>query len=797
MLTVMITGFLINSTNANELARLTSIEKYPEGATISGAMSDGTAATIFVTYYSKNTVRIRLSVEDYPSENFSLLYEGVEPISNIFKIEETATHFNLSTEVFKVSAQKTPARISFLTPEDEVVLMESSGAGMEILNDKPGTQFNLDDDDHFFGFGEKFGKLDKRGTQVECINRDAGDSYGDSTYINIPFFMNPKGYGIFFHTTWRTEYHLGDISPQWFSMAADGGVLDYFFIYGPSLKQILRQYVDLTGHMELPPKWALGLWHGTYTGGHKGMAGFGQEEFLDIARTFRKRNIPIDVMRIDSNWDDLVGADYIWHNTYPEPAQMIKEIKEMGYKMSLHDRPIPYGILRHYPLRRGWLVPPQLEYLDFSIPEAAEWWWHRHEVIIDMGLDAWKPDIGEEIPAEAKFANGMSGAEMRNLYARLYIETHYHGMRKYTGKRPVMFARSGYAGSQQYPLVWGGDQHYSRWDQIPTLIRAGQCIGLSGFPLWSHDIGGIGTQKGIIPTADVYVRWAQFGFFSGVPQTFGRPWREPWKYDKSAWYGTDVTKIFRSFDQLRYRLLPYVYSLVWEAHETGLPLMRAMVLEFQEDEQAWEHDLQYMFGPAFLVAPICQSGNERSVYLPAGTWYDFWTEQKYEGPVNLTIRPDMDQMPLYVRGGAIVPMGPVIQYTGEKPLDPLEFHIYPAGGSTEFRYYDDDGESYDYTDGGNSQIVMSSEDDPRQLLVHFGNPAGGYSNKETQVIQISVHQLQAKQVLLNKKRIRSKKNYTALIDSHQGWIYSKDENITIIRVPYSSLAGGLDLTLKK
>ncbi len=780
---------------ADELAQFKSAAKRSDGVLIQAQMASGKAAQLSIQFYSPSVVRLHLGIPAVKQAPSPML-DGAQPVALDFTLEDTANRLIIKNKRIVLHLQKQPARVAFLTAAGDTLLAESAENGMQSRSGRVMTFFDLHPQDHFFGFGEKFGKLDKRGTRVECRNYDAGDSYGDSTYMNTPFFMNPRGYGILFHTTWRTEYHLGDVSPDWFSMAADGGDLDYFFIYGPKLKRILAAYTDLTGHMPLPPKWALGLWHGTYTGGHKGKAGFGQEEFLHIARTFRKKKIPIDVLRIDSNWDDLVGSDYLWHKSYPEPVVMIEAITRMGYKMSLHDRPIPYGILRKYPLRMGWLVPPQQEYLDFTIPEAAAWWWHRHEVLMDMGVDAFKPDIGEEIPEEAQFANGKSGAEMRNLYARLYVKTVFEGQKVYTGKRSVVFARSGYAGSQKYPLIWGGDQHYCRWDQLPPLIRAGQCIGLSGIPLWSQDIGGIGTQKGIIPPADLYVRWAQFGFFNGVPQTFGRPWREPWKYDPEAYYGIDVLQIFRKYDNLRYRLLPYIYSLVWEAHQTGLPLMRAMVLEFQGDPEAWKHDLQYMFGPAFLVAPVYEPSDERRVYLPAGVWFDYWTGQKYEGPREIRMKTRVDVLPLFVRAGAIIPMGPVMQYTGEKPLEPLTFDIYP-GDSSEFLLYNDDGETYAYEKGSYRIVRIACERKEKKVRISFAKPEGTFQNKETRTVLLQVHQEKPETVILDGRKMAYQKDEAMWQRAWRGWRYDGAQKLVLIKMPYERMTRGMTVILEK
>jgi alpha-D-xyloside xylohydrolase len=293
-------------------------------------------------------------------------------------------------------------------------------------------------------------------------------------------------------------------------------------------------------------------------------------------------------------------------------------------------------------------------------------------------VDVFKTDFGEDIPANARFANGMTGAEMHNLYPLYYNRVVYEVTQQMKGEG-LVWSRSGWAGNQRYPTCWSGDPACA-WDSLAFTLRGGLSLGLSGVPFWSHDVGGYRGQ----PTEKLYIRWAQFGMFCSHTRCHGESQREPW------YYGNRALEIFRDYARLRYQLFPYLYSCAHQAAKTGMPVLRAMLLEFPDDDNCYDKELQYMFGPCFLVAPIFNENNQRDVYLPPGQWFDYWTEKIYQGPSNIVIKAPLDRLPLFVRSGAVIPM---MEPANRIPLDqinPLILDIYPSEAFT-FSYLEDEG----------------------------------------------------------------------------------------------------------
>jgi len=300
--------------------------------------------------------------------------------------------------------------------------------------------------------------------------------------------------------------------------------------------------------------------------------------------------------------------------------------------------------------------------------------------ILEQGVDVFKTDFGEDIPIDARFANGMTGAEMHNLYPLYYNRVVYE-VTQQIRKEGLVWSRSGWAGSQRYPTCWSGDPA-CEWDSMAFTLRGGLSLGLSGVPFWSHDIGGYRGQ----PDEKLFIRWAQFGMFCSHTRCHGESQREPW------FYGDRALKIFRQYTHLRYQLFPYIYSCAHEAAKTGMPILRAMMLEFPDDVNCYDKDLQYMFGPWFLVAPIFSEKNHRNVYLPNGEWINYWTGEIHQGPTSMVVQASLDQLPLFVKGGAVVPM---MEQTNRIPtgkIDPLILDIHPSD-TFEYTFREDEGET--------------------------------------------------------------------------------------------------------
>lgn len=551
----------------------------------------------------------------------------------------------------------------------------------------------LDPADHFYGLGEKFTRFDKVGQTIAMWQHNAYGARTERAYKNIPFFMTPRGYGLFVDSTARVVFHLGTLSSRSFTIEVPGDEVDYYLIVG-SPAEILEAYASLTGKPTVPPKWAFGLWAST------SFIPATQDSVLARAERLRAERIPSDVMNLDCYWQaPMRWSELEWdRQAFPNPSDLLAALHRLGFRVclwenpyvSIHTRMFEEGAARGYFVRQpdGSITIARLwggaraslcAIVDVTNPEAAAWFREKHRPLLEMGADTFKTDFAEEIPEDAVFHNGERGAVMRNLYALLYQQLVFETVQQHHG-RGIIWARAGAPGVQRFPVHWSGDPHCTYEDMAATL-RGGLSAALSGLAFWSHDIGGFwGT-----PTANLFIRWAQFGLLSAFSRYHGASLRDPWEF------GEDAVAIFRRYTLLRYRLIPYLYSTAWQAARTGLPVMRPMVLAFPDDPATYTLDLQFMLGDTLLVAPVFDPDGQVTVYLPDGPWVDFWTGGIYRGPATIRRVVPLDECPLFVRGESLLPLGPEVQRVGERPADPLTIEAYMQDRAG-FVLHDDDGD---------------------------------------------------------------------------------------------------------
>ncbi|MDM8542462.1 glycoside hydrolase family 31 protein [Desulfococcaceae bacterium HSG9] len=541
-----------------------------------------------------------------------------------------------------------------------------------------------------YGFGEKYGSLNKRGQKLVSWAEDALGVNEEVCYKNAPFCWTPtgshnqdgrSGYGVFIHTSARVTHGAG--YPQWsnWSYAAhvEDEVLDLFFIAGDSPQDFIKRYTDITGRTTDVPLWSLGNWisrayYKTF------------EEAEDVARTIRERKIPCDVYTLDGRaWLDTSTRFYFEFDAarYPEPEKFMAIMKELSMKLCVWEYPIcsaEHPKFKEFD-QKGWflkdrdgntyqyefdlspfgkvLTPlPKSGLLDFTVPEAAQWWYDQHIRLHKMGVDVFKVDFGEQTPEDAYASNGDSGIKFHNALPLLYNKTCFEAAEEHHGKG-IIWSRSGWAGSQRFPMQWGGDPQAS-WNGLAGSIIGGQSWGLTGAPFYSHDIGGF---YGGSPDAELYVRWLQAGVMGPFCRIHGIGPREPW------YFGDEAEEIVKEWLALRYRLLPYLKRQVLEAVDSGLPVMRAMALAFPHDPLAQGFELQYMLGDHLLVAPVLQPGGFVSLYLPQGVWYDYFSGEKIQGGQVLELTLPLERIPVHVREGAVLAEGPSVQHTGELTAD--------------------------------------------------------------------------------------------------------------------------------
>jgi len=529
--------------------------------------------------------------------------------------------------------------------------------------------FSLSPDEKIFGCGESFTKLDKRGQKVVLWADDANGIQNEAIYKPIPFFMSSRGYGMFMHTSSPITCDFGKYFNSVNFMMIGDDELDLFVFLGQP-KDILDEYTTLTGKAAMPPLWSFGLWMSRITY-------FSEEQGYQVADLLRKNKIPCDVIHFDTGWfEDDWRCDYQFSKTrFNDPAKMIADLKRDGFHISLWQLPYftPKNSLFKEIIDKGLYVknakgntPYEDATLDFSNPNTVTWYQDKIGGLLKMGVGAIKVDFGEAAPQSGIYASGNSGFYEHNLYPLRYNKTVADITRQITGEN-IIWARSAWAGSQRYPLHWGGDAENTNTG-MEAELRGGLSFGLSGFSFWSHDIGGF-----VLKTPeDIYRRWLPFGMLTSHSRCHGAPPKEPWEY------GTAFMDYFRMIDELKYKLMPYIYAQAKYCTEHGLPMLRALFVEYPDDPGAWLVEDQYLFGSDILVAPLFENVTERNVYLPTGRWIDYQTGKIYSAGWH-KIEAGKMQVVMLVREGAVIPHIKLAQSTMQMDWSNLELVVYADG----------------------------------------------------------------------------------------------------------------------
>jgi len=530
--------------------------------------------------------------------------------------------------------------------------------------------FTLTADEMIFGCGESATGLNKVGQKVNLFVTDPQGPETDQMYKPIPFFMSNRGYGMFMHTSAPVTCDFGATYIGLNKMFMGDENLDLFVFFGEP-KDILDEYTDLVGKPGMPPLWSFGTWMSRITY-------FSEKEGYDVAANIRKNKYPCDVIHFDTGWFDVDWqCDYKFsENRFQNPQQMLKDLKSQGFHVCLWQLPYFTPKNRYFPelIKKDMYVkngngelPYEDVVLDFSNPETVNWYQNKLAGLLNIGVSAIKVDFGEAAPLNGIYASGKSGWYEHNLYPVRY-DMAVSEITKKLHNENIMWARAAWAGSQRYPLHWGGDAATTNTGMLGTL-RAGLSFGLSGFSFWSHDMGGFVKST----PEDLYCRWLPFGFLTSHTRAHGAPPTEPWLYDSKR-----VQDVFRKSAEMKYRLMPYVYAQAKECTEKGLPMLRALFVEFPDDPGAWKVDDEYLFGSQILVAPLLESGiTGRTVYLPEGKWIDYQTEKVYEGGWH---KIEAGSLPIImlVRDGSVLPHLKLAQSTSEMDWSKMNLKVYSA-----------------------------------------------------------------------------------------------------------------------
>lgn len=719
---------------------------------------------VALTPLTDRIIRVRLAPQGSFAPRRSWAVSGPDqdfPGASL-EISQTDTTLLLQTAALTIHLARNSCSIGFTDEQGHTFCADETGmqwqagpAGMQQVR----CTKRIEPGEHFYGFGERTGLLDKLGSHLINWTTDQYRySHGsDPLYIAIPTFMALRpglAYGVFFNNPWRSRFDMGATQPGVWQMEAEGGELDYYLVYGPTPAEVCAGFSQILGTMPLPPRWALGY--------HQSRWSYGSEtEVRALAEEFRRRAIPCDAIHLDIDYMDGY-RNFTWNKQrFPDPRSLLADLKHDGFQIvPIVDAGVKVdpeydvyanGMERDMFIRRadgdvfhGYVWPDDAVFADFTRPEVRAWWSEQQQALTTLGVSAIWNDMNEPTVFTLPFSQGggtpvtidldapqgpaderVTHAEVHNLYGSAMAQASYEGLRHATSERPFVLTRSGYAGIQRWSACWMGD-NASRWEHLEMTMPQLMNMGLSGVAFVGTDIGGFYDNA----TGELFARWMQLGAL--MPFCRGHSHadtvrHEPWMF------GSRVEAICCTYLRLRYRLLPYLYTLFWEAAHNGAPVLRPLLYEFPNDPTVYQIHDQVILGPWLMAAPIYQPGREhRHVYVPEGRWFDWWSDELIVGPAHLLAHAPLERLPLYVRAGAIIPSGPEQQYTDEYPLDPLTLDLYPGDGT--WTLYEDDGRSFEYQQGQFCLTKYQLHLEQGRLNVIIGARTGAYKPQRRQLV---------------------------------------------------------------
>jgi alpha-D-xyloside xylohydrolase len=664
---------------------------------------DEQALPFSLSFVTPRTVRLRMAARpQMHPDGPSLMLDGDPPTDDPSWRTSTTESFTTYEGPFgSVTVVEDPARFEFRDASGRILTQTHNLADAKgVVNSMPtplsfvrdasnlhrnlAASFALSPGEKLFGCGESFTRLDKRGQKLVLWTYDAYSAQTPNMYKPVPFFLSSRGYGMFVHTSAPLTLDLGGSYDGANVVYLGDDVLDLFFFFG-SPKEVLSEYTAITGRAPVPPLWSFGLWMGreSYSS---------EDEVRDVAKKLREHRIPADAIHLDTDWTEVPHrCDFEFSpSRFPNPAKMLSDLKEDGFRVSLWQLPYlnPKNGLHAEAVEKGFAVlsaygkpPVDDAVIDLSNPEAVEWYQGKLARLLEEGVGVFTADFGEAAPLTGIYHERTSSFLEHNLYPLRYNKAVADVTRETTGNG-VIYARSAWAGSQRYPLHWGGDAEITDGAMAATL-RGGLSLGLCGFSFWGHFIGGFSRPS----PANLYLRWLAFGALCSHSRCHGAPPTEPWEY------GEEFTGAFRSIVELRYRLIPYIYAQAALSSRDGHPMLRALFLEYPGDPTSWLIEDQYLLGTDLLVAPLMEDAPDRDVYLPPGSWIDYQDGSVHEGARWHSMRPGELPVVLLVRDGAAIPRADLAQSTGEIDWSSLEVKVFSsrAGAAEGLVYLPEDG----------------------------------------------------------------------------------------------------------
>ena len=703
------------------LGSVQRVERLKDGVELTAG-----TAKVRVTAFRDGVFRVRVAPNGtFPKDYSWAVIESPEP--SAVKVEENQEEIRIAAGNTVAIVQRSPLLIDFSDAAGTVLLADEPSLPMAWNGRRIHAWKKMPADENYFGLGDKSGPMNRRNRSFTNWNTDefGWQESSDPLYKTIPFFIglrNGIAYGLFFDNTYRSIFDFGKESQGYFSFGAEGGELNYYFFAGPEPKKIIEEYTAMTGRSPLPPLWTLGYQQCRYSY-------YPESRAREIVKTLREKKIPADAIYFDIDYQQGNAPFTINREYFPTFERMIGDFRAQGMHTilitDLHIKkdpnhgyaPYDSGMKNDVFVKNpngsvyvGTVWPGESVFPDFTLMRVRDWWGGLYKDFVSMGAAGFWNDMNEPalflradktMPLDTRHrlddGTTLDHRAIHNVYGMQNVRATYDGLRKLqANERPFVLTRAAYSGAQRYAATWTGDNS-STWNHLKMSTPMLLSMGISGYPLVGDDIGGFAGS----PTADLLTRWFEVGALNPIYRDHtskGTADQEPWVH------GPEHEAIRRKYIELRYVLMPYLYTGIEEASRTGLPLMRPVFLEYPQASDFYGDNRDFLFGRDFFVAPVTtEMVDAEEISLPPGDWYDFWTNTKLSSKEKFSLHPRLDEMPLYVRAGAIVPMQPLVQSTEEKPNGPLELRVYlPNGASnTDCRgtLYQDDGHTFAYQKG--------------------------------------------------------------------------------------------------
>jgi alpha-glucosidase len=722
------------ATGWQHIGNVQQVEKLKDGVELTAG-----SAKVRITAFRDGVIRVRLAPQGSFPKDFSwAVIESPDPPA--INVEDGMAELRMAVGRVVVIVKKTPLLITFADSAGNVLLADEPSLPMAWDGTYVHAWMRMPSDENYFGLGDKPGPMNRRNHAYTMWNTDffGWQESDDPLYKTIPFFIGLRkgaAYGVFFDNTYRSSFDFGKESPDYFSFGAEGGELNYYFIAGPEPKKIVQEFTALVGRTPLPPLWSLGYQQSRYSY-------YPEVRAREVVQTLREKKIPADVIYFDIDYQQGNAPFTINREYFPNFAKMIADFRAQGMRTvlitDLHIKkdtghgyaPYDSGIKQDAFVKNadgsvfvGKVWPGDSVFPDFTLSRAREWWGGLYKEFVNMGVAGFWNDMNEpsvfETPTKTmpldvahRLDDGttLDHRAIHNVYGMENARATYEGLLKLRpDERPFVLTRAAYAGVERYAATWTGDNS-ATWNHIGMSVPQIMSLGLSGYSFVGADVGGFAGS----PPIDLLTRWYELGVFYPIYRDHaakGTADHEPWAS------GPEQEAIRKRYIELRYRLLPFIYTAMEETSRTGVPLMEPLFLEYPDAQGLYGEDHEFLFGRDFLVAPvITERVDAEDIHLPPGDWYDFWTAEKHSSKEQISLHAVLAETPLYVRAGAIVPMQPVVQSTNEKPDGPLELRVYP-GSDCHGTLYQDDGLTFAYQKGNFLRVNFTCQVSPGSLTI--------------------------------------------------------------------------------